>query len=659
MTAAAADWEALNSNFLAAALAWLRGRLAECCREQGRQFPQTAEPDWSMDSELLPALLVLRHRFGLSVFETKILLLCAAVELDPGIGELCARAQRADALAQPTFALCLTLFPEANWEALSPHQPLRAWRLIECGTSGRSAVITAPLHTDERIVHFLKGLNEIDERIVTLLLTASSNPASSFGLAPSQRAPVAEIIRAWQTADPPLVVLTGADTTSKLLAAECAAAEIGCILCRTTLDILPGNAADMDAFERLWRREQRLLPLAMLIEAEENDVADSSSDATLRRLLLRLNGPIALAAREPPRIARPVRAIEVVKPTRAEQEELWLAALGAEGAELASSLAAHFTVSGPVIAELVRQEATTVKGDRRTLWRACREVLRPRLDKLAQRIETRASWHDLVLPADRTDLLQQIVSQVRQHRRVHEEWGFAAQSSRGLGVSALFAGESGTGKTLAAEVLASTLELDLYRIDLSGVVSKYIGETEKNLRRLFDAAEESGAILFFDEADALFGRRSEVRDSHDRYANIEVNYLLQRIEAYRGLAILATNMRSALDPAFIRRLRFVVTFPYPGVVERQAIWKRAFPSKARVGALNWAHLGRLNLTGGNIATVALNAAFMASAEDNAVEMRHVLAAARAEYVKLDRPFRESDFLVEVTVDDPLEPERVA
>jgi len=652
------NWEAENAAWLADALGWLRAALTKAAGER-RQDPTPAEPDWSMDHEPLPALLVLRYRFGLSVFETKVLLLCAAVELDPSVGELCARAQRANALPHPTFALCLALFAEPSWEALSPHQPLRAWRLIECAIAGGSALITAPLSTDERIVHFLKGLNEIDVRITATLLSVSQNAGAADALAPSQRAPVAEIVRAWQSQERPLVVLTGADPASKLLAAECAAAEAGFVLCRTTLDVLPNGAGDIEAFERLWRREQRLLPLAMLIEAEEIDASDPPPDAAVRRLLLRLDGPVALAAREAPRLARASRTIEVAKPTRVEQETLWRAALGEENASLAATLAAHFAVSGPVIAGFAKHDGTLAEDDRRALWGACREILRPRLDKLAQRIDARAAWSDLVLPADRSDLLHQIVSQVRQHRRVHEEWGFAARSGRGLGVSALFAGESGTGKTLAAEVLASSLELDLYRIDLSGVVSKYIGETEKNLRRLFDAAEESGAILFFDEADALFGRRSEVRDSHDRYANIEVNYLLQRIEAYRGLAILATNMRSALDPAFMRRLRFVVTFPYPGIVERQAIWQRAFPAQAHVGDLDWAHLGRLNLTGGNIATVALNAAFLASAEDKSVEMRHVLAAARAEYVKLDRPFRESDFLVEVTYEDRSAPERVA
>src|SRR6266581_7594059 len=179
--------------------------------------------------------------------------------------------------------------------------------------------------------------------------------------------------------------------------------------------------------------------------------------------------------------------------------------------------------------------------------------------------------------------------------------------NRGLGINALFAGESGTGKTMAAEVIANSLHLNL-----SAVVSKYIGETEKNLRRLFDAAEDGGAILFFDEADALFGKRSEVKDSHDRYANIEINYLLQRMESYRGLAILATNMKSVLDTAFMRRLRFIVNFPFPGLTERKRMWQQVFPANTPTDGLDYDRLARFNLTGGSISNIALNAAFLAA-----------------------------------------------
>ena len=277
------------------------------------------------------------------------------------------------------------------------------------------------------------------------------------------------------------------------------------------------------------------------------------------------------------------------------------------------------------------------------LWETCLDVTRPRLTQLAQRLETKATWAQLVLPTEPMKSLRQIVDQVQQRSTVYEQWGFQARMNRGMGISALFSGESGTGKTMAAEVIANALRLDLYRIDLSAVVSKYIGETEKNLRRLFDAAENSGAILFFDEADALFGKRSEVRDSHDRYANIEINYLLQRIEAYRGLAILATNMKSALDSAFMRRLRFSVVFPFPDVAQRQVMWRKAFPPETPTQGLNYVRLARLNLTGGNIHSIALNAAFAAAQLGSSVTMELVLAAARTEFLKLERPINEAEF----------------
>jgi len=186
------------------------------------------------------------------------------------------------------------------------------------------------------------------------------------------------------------------------------------------------------------------------------------------------------------------------------------------------------------------------------------------------------------------------------------------------------------------------LSLNLYRIDLSGVVSKYIGETEKNLRKLFDAAEQGGAILLFDEADALFGKRSEVKDSHDRYANIEVNYLLQRMEAFTGLAILATNMKAALDPAFMRRLRFVVNFQFPSVAERKRIWERALPAKVPTGVLDYDRLAKLAMTGGTIHSIALNAAFMAARNGQLVTMSTLLAATRMEFRKLGKAFSEAE-----------------
>jgi SpoVK/Ycf46/Vps4 family AAA+-type ATPase len=269
-------------------------------------------------------------------------------------------------------------------------------------------------------------------------------------------------------------------------------------------------------------------------------------------------------------------------------------------------------------------------------WDLCRARTRTRLDGLALRTISTFAWDDLVLPETELVTLRAVAAQLRQRMTVYERWGFAEKSRRGLGISALFSGPSGTGKTMAAEVLANDLRLDLYRIDLSSVVSKYIGETEKNLARVFAGAEESGAVLLFDEADALFGKRSEVRDSLDRYANIEVSFLLQQMEAYRGLAILTSNMKSALDPAFLRRLRFVIRFPFPDVADRRRLWEKAFPPAAPTEALDYARLAQLRITGGNIRSIAMNAAFLAAEAREPVRMSHLREATRIEYAKLER-----------------------
>ncbi|MEM7537894.1 MAG: ATP-binding protein [Chloroflexota bacterium] len=278
------------------------------------------------------------------------------------------------------------------------------------------------------------------------------------------------------------------------------------------------------------------------------------------------------------------------------------------------------------------------------LWNACLAATRPKMDMLAQRIIPKATWDDIVLPDDQRTVLQYIGDQVNNRGLVYDDWGFRERVSRGLGMTVLFAGESGTGKTLASEILANYLNLNLYRIDLSSVVSKYIGETEKNLRKLFDAAEDGGMILFFDEADSLFGKRSDVKDSHDRYANIEVNYLLQRMEEYQGLAILATNLKSGLDDAFTRRLRFSVTFAKPNEESRRRIWQKIFPKETPLGALDYDYLSKtFNMAGGSIYNAALNAAFLAARSNSVVTMPLVLEAIRIEMLKEDRLIDDDQF----------------
>jgi len=604
-----------------------------------------------------PALLILAERFGLSRFERDVLLLCAAMELDTSTASLCSLAQ-GNNRSYPTFGLALALFEEPVWEALSPERPLRYWRLLEINQPGAQPLTTSALRADERIVNYLKGLNYVDDRLTPFLVPLKPWE-NSKALPESQLNAAATIIRKLQlnneTHQLPIIQLPGSDSASKQLIASQAVSAMGLHLYRLPAEWLPANATDLDTLARFINRESALLPVAFYIDAGEIDkppgeTVENNRASILNRFLTRISCLVFLDTRDV-RAFSSAQAItfDVGKPTRAEQQTAWGQALRQAAGDSPAQLAGQFNLGlGEIdrIAEMVAvSNADPLMSDERTLherlWDECLASTRPRLDELAPRISAKATWSNLVLPAPEMNLLHQIAVQVNQRAKVYEEWGFSQKMNRGLGISALFAGDSGTGKTMAAEVIANELRLNLYRIDLSAVVSKYIGETEKNLRRLFDAAEDGGAILFFDEADALFGKRSEVKDSHDRYANIEINYLLQRLEAYRGLAILATNMKSALDTAFTRRLRFIVNFPFPGLAERREIWRDVFPSQTLTSGLDIDRLGQLNLTGGNIHNVALNAAFLAAKANTPVTMPLIFKAARAEFGKLERLVSEA------------------
>ena len=596
-----------------------------------------------------PALVLLSRRLGLSHFERDILLLCAALELDTRIANLCSRVQDDPAKPYPTFALALTIFSEPTWDALSPERPLRHWRLLEINQPGSQPLTTSALRADERIVNYMKGLNYLDDRL-TPLLTPIAPINTDNALPASQQSVVEAILHRWQQGAErmlPVVQLLGPDEPSKQLVAAHTAAGLGLHLYRLPVGLLPTQSADLETLTRLWQRESNLLPLALYLDAQEASGTGEGQIPPVSRFLSRCNGPIFLATRERwTPLERTGFTLDVAKPTPTEQRDTWAVSLGDAAGDMPEQLSAQFNLDLAAIRQSAQTELAETAAEQpfpERLWRACRANARPRLESLAHRIEARATWDDIVLPDEETQSLRQIAGQVSQRAKVYQSWGFANKMNRGFGISALFAGDSGTGKTMAAEVIANDLRLDLYRIDLSAVVNKYIGETEKNLRRLFDAAEDGGAILLFDEADALFGKRSAVKDSHDRYANIEINYLLQRIESYRGLAILATNMKGALDNAFLRRLRFIINFPVPAAPQRKAIWQKVFPPETHTEGLDYDRLARLNLTGGLIHNVALNAAFLAAQNGTTVTLPLVLTAARAEFRKLDRPINEGDF----------------
>ncbi|MDZ8140712.1 MAG: ATP-binding protein [Nostoc sp. DedQUE04] len=684
------NWLQQNQEYLGEALAWLRSRLYEMAKLPDAEIPEVREFPTGEAMNPPPALMLLSHKLGLSRFEQQVLLLCVAMELDPGIARLCAKAQDNPHQPYPTFALALSLFDEPAWNALSWESPLRYWRLIEIHQSGVQALTSSALRADERIVHYIKGLNILDDRLASLLMPLAAEELE-VKLPHSQQTVVESIIQQLtQTGrgQPlPVIQLVGADSQSKQLIAQQVVAEMDRYIYRLPVELLPSNASELETLARLWQRETLLLPLALYLDAQEVDGKQHQEGKLppLHRFLNRTGGLIFLNTREVRQnLGLPTIVVDIDKPTAQEQQVLWEAVLDSSSRSYAGILASQFNLNVVTIrqiAETAQAESSnsainnqndlpgslprskitplaTTEGTSATqwlqnpkskiqnhLWSGCLASTRPQLDSLAQRLNPKATWNDIVLPPEETNLLQQIAEQIRQRSQVYQHWGFDKRMNRGMGISALFAGESGTGKTMAAEVIANDLQLHLYRIDLSAVVNKYIGETEKNLRRLFDAAEDGGAILFFDEADALFGKRSEVRDSHDRHANIEVNYLLQRLEAYRGLAILATNLKSSIDQAFMRRLRFIVNFPFPGVAERQVMWEKVFPPQTPTENLDYQRLARLNLTGASIHNVALNAAFLAVQRGTDVTMALVLAAARSEFRKLDRPVNEADFRV--------------
>jgi hypothetical protein len=345
---------------------------------------------------------------------------------------------------------------------------------------------------------------------------------------------------------------------------------------------------------------------------------------------------------------RTVLLVEVPYPSFPERRATWESLTRAPST---GDVAAKFRLSTAQIraAAEVSLVAARAHGvavpEPRDLDLGARHASSSRLGELAVRLTPGYGWGDLVLPGRQRDLLRSISAYLRHRDRVLSEWGYERTVARTQGLKVLFAGESGTGKTMAAQVLAGELGLDLFRVDLATVVSKYIGETEKNLERIFAAADGSNAILFFDEADALFGKRSEVSDSHDRYANIEVAYLLQRMDLYPGAVILATNFRQNIDEAFVRRLDFVVDFPFPEAQDRRKIWQLVLPREAPIAAdADLDFLARqFKLSGGAIRNCSLAAAFRAADEGDEISMHHLVRAVAQEYVKQGRLTLESDF----------------
>jgi len=605
---------------------------------QEHQQPLYLEPvNWPINS----SLDALQNKFGLSDFELDLILLCAGCELNPAIAQLCAKIRGNPNLNVPSLMLALGVFPESDWSVISPDRPLLSWQLISL--ESHLLLTEASLKLNHRVLCYLLGEHPIDPALQGIVRPIE-NPETLI-LAESHRAMVAEILEFWLTQDPlselPVLQLCGSDVQTVYQIAGAIATEAELDLQVLSAQSLPQERAELHQLQLLWERESLLGERILFIDAYHLS-AEPSRHHALKHWIESIKTPLIIGSEDRYSSQRRTLITYPIAPlSYEERKQLWQHHLGDLAPQLNGQLerlAGQFYVNVNTIQAATQQvlHAATTEPEHlsQTLWNICRLQARPRLEELAQFIQPKASWEDLVLPEGLQSMLQEMAAHLRQRVKVQEEWGFRQKNSRGLGLSALFAGGSGTGKTMAAEVLGHELELDIFRIDLSAVTSKYIGETEKNLQRIFDAAEVGGTILLFDEADALFGKRTEVKDSRDRYANIEVSYLLQRMEAYQGLAILTSNLKDSIDQAFLRRIPFVLNFPFPNKEARAEIWRRVFPEQTPTDGLNIERLAQLNVTGGNIRSIALNAAVLAADAGEAVRMEHIFSATQTEYIKL-------------------------
>lgn len=605
---------------------------------QEHQQPLALEPpQWPEQS----AIATLQTQFDLSIAEIDILLLCVAQEIDPAIAPLCGQIRGNPGLNSPNLMLAMSVLSHAEFNILSPQKPLLRWQLITLET--HHTLTRATLKLSQRVLCYLLGEAALDPELQGWVVPLPREQCTPT-LPPSQAAIAQEVRQAWSQGQYPLIQLCSTERTAQYSIAAVIARSLNWQVQTLLASTLPTAPTECYRLQQKWLREARLSRAVLLIEAHNATLEQLQAIA----LFLRgLTVPLILCTEQRQRLGdRAMLTFEIPNLPHPEKRHLWEQYLGDQAAELnghLEPLIAQFNLSSHGIqAACAAVQNTPLPDLPAQLWQYCRSQARPQLDHLAQRIPCTATWEDLILPEREKAILQTIALQVQHRTRVYEQWGFSQKSARGLGITALFAGASGTGKTMAAEVLAQAFKLDLYCIDLSAVSSKYIGETEKNLRTIFDAAESGGAVLLFDEADALFGKRTQVKDSRDRHANLGVSYLLQRMEAYQGLAILTTNLKDALDQAFFRRLRFVVNFPYPDKTLRQAIWANVFPKQTQTQRLDFELLAQLDVAGGNIRAIALNAAFLAASANEPIRMQHLLQATQTEYLKTGKVLTSSE-----------------
>lgn len=629
----------------------------------------------SLHSGLVLRLYELERLFHLSSFDIDTLLVCILPELDLKYQRLYAYIQDDITKKNPTVDLILRLLCKSfeyrltARQAFSPEAPLLRYHLLQLQddhSHRNTPLLAKSLQVDARVTSYLFGADQIDTRL--LPFTALQHPEiklSDVILPDNTRHGLTTLVTLFKEKGV-VCHFQGGYGVGKQTTAEAVCYELGVpLLCIDAIRMVATDTPPELSVPLIFR-EGQLQKAALYLNYSDILLSDEREfkpgyDGMIQELE---EYPywVFLAGEghwQPKDILhhKPFAHIEFPIPSYSARRQLWERQWNGQLALPPdvnfSDIAGKFQLSGGQIHDAMATARnltlwrTNGNGSLTTqdLYSACRKQFEQRLNALAHKIHPKYVWNDIILPRDQMEQLLEICNYVKHYYTVYGSWGFGQKLSRGKGLNALFGGPSGTGKTMAAEIVASQLSLDLYKIDLSTIVSKYIGETEKNLDRIFQDGQASNAILFFDEADALFGKRSEVKDSHDRYANIEVAYLLQKMEEYDGVVILATNMRKNMDEAFARRMHFTVEFPMPDEPDRNRIWQRIFPAEAPMAEdTDLSFMARqFKISGGNIKNIALGAAFLAAEDGGGITMDSLIRATKREYQKIGKLCTEGDF----------------
>lgn len=620
-------------------------------------------------------LCELGRLFQLSMFDVDTLLVCLLPELDLAYQRLYAYLQDDVTKKSPTVNLVLQLLCESFTdtlkarEAFSPEAPLvkcHLLRLYDDYSSRPTPLLAKFLQVDERITSYLLGIDQIDARLLSFThLVYPTLKLPDMVLADDMEHHLTKLIRHFK--DKGLIChFQGTYGVGKQATAEAICSELGVPLLNVDVNKMMALDMPFELSAPLIFREGQLRNAALYFNGYDLLLGDEREiKPSYESIITELEDYpqwVFLAGERDWQTRgilhdKPFINIELPIPAYSLRRRLWEGQWNGDSTLAADvdlgDLAGKFRLTGGQIRDVVALARNLAQSrdpgnelvTTQDLYTACRKQFRGTLSTLARKIQPKYDWHDIILPKDQMGQLREICGYVKYYHTVYGDWGFDRKLSTGKGLNVLFAGPSGTGKTMAAEIIASELGLDLYKIDLAAIVSKYIGETEKNLDRIFREGQTSNAILFFDEADALFGKRSEVRDSHDRYANIEMAYLLQKMDEYEGAVILATNLRKNMDEAFARRMHFAVEFPIPEEADRYRIWQNIFPREAPLATENdLSFLARqFKITGGNIKNIALSAAFLAAQDGRCITMENIIWATKREYQKMGKLCTENDF----------------